>query len=230
MLNAPITSSPAPSFPASLRYIQNGDALNTGNHQIQAEDVAQAVGHLKGSKAELTETDPVTFADLTISGTANVKLASRSVTRQLALTADTTSGNWARTATPRGSWHNTAAGGTLDVHLERLPHGQVLTSIAIRWDPAAGHGALPVFPSIELWTIDAAGVESSVGSATDSQPNVPSYEAPHSITISGLLHAIDLTLYRYVLVVTGETGANFVANAKITQCSVTCACTSYSEF
>jgi hypothetical protein len=40
-------------MPATLRYIENNDQLNTANHLIQAQDVAQGLGHLEGTKADL---------------------------------------------------------------------------------------------------------------------------------------------------------------------------------
>lgn len=174
-------------------------------------------------------------AGVKISGTgsaARLQYSSRNISRKQSMIASTTSGNWSRAATPRGGWQNTAAGGTLDIVLDRLAHGQVLQTVTVRWLAAAGHGALPTLPSIELFYIDNAGTSNSLGSQTDTSASVVAYEAAHDIVLggSGLAHTIDLTAYHYVLVVTGETGGNFVANAKPIQCSTLITVTSQSEY
>jgi hypothetical protein len=157
---------------------------------------------------------------------------SRNIPRKQSMIASTTSGNWSRTITPRGAWQNTASGGTLDIALDRLAHGQVLQTVTVRWQAASGHGALPSLPSIELFRIADDGTSTSLGSQTDTSASVVAYETVHNITLggSGLGHTIDLESWHYVLVVTGETGANFVANAKPIQCSTLITVTSQPEY
>lgn len=182
---------------------------------------------------------------LEFNGTFGVKLAgsgsaarlqygSRSITRHFAFNATTTSGNWARTTTPRGSWHNTATGGTLDIALESLPNGAVLDSLALLWAGAAGHaafpGGAPTMPNINLFRINDDGTETSIANVSDTTATAGGYETAHYITLSSIAHTIDRTLYRYVLVVTGETGANFIANAKAMKLKGTCTIADQSEW
>lgn len=171
---------------------------------------------------------------LKLSNAQKLGYDSRAVPRHLALIADTTSGNWSRANTPRGAWQNTASGGTLDIHLEELPHANVLQTLTLRWIGAASHaafpGGAPVMPSINLYRIDQDGTETSIASVSDTSATAGAYEAAHSITLSSITHTIDRTLYRYVLVVTGETGGNFIANAKALGVVATVAVTSQSEW
>jgi hypothetical protein len=174
---------------------------------------------------------------LKINGTgaaAKLQYGSRSVPRQQALNATTTSGNWSRANTPRGAWQNTASGGTLDVSLDCLPHGGTLTGCTVRWIGAAGHavfpGGAPTMPTWTIRTIDADGAEATVASGTDTAATAGAYEAAHSITNTAIVHTVDLENYRYVLTMTGELGGNFIANAKILQVSVACNVTSQPEY
>jgi hypothetical protein len=180
-------------------------------------------------------------AVIDIQGTAGIKISctgsaarlqysSRSITRHFAFNATTTSGNWGLAPTPHGSWRNTAAGGTLNIYLEGLPNGAELSSLVLRWEGAVGHGALPVLPSIALYRINDDGTETSIASASDTSASTGAYEVAHDITLSAIGHTIDLTLYRYMLIVTGETGGNFVANAKAMKLKGTCTITDQSEW
>lgn len=202
------------SWPAGLRYIQNGDGLGTTNHELQAQDVADALGHLRNGGVQ--------FA-------ARPILVSRQLTLVLPMLGESASGNWSLVSNEYGNWQNTASGGTMIFRL-LLPHGQQLNAVTLRWKGAAGHGALPTMPTVTLRRIDANGGDTTLGSQTDTSGNVGAYEATHDITVSGLTHTIDRTLYRYVLTMVGETGGNFVANAKAVAVKATVTCTSLPEF
>lgn len=206
----------AAAWPAGLRYIQNGDSLGTVTHEAAAADLADALGHLKNGGA-------------VIGGTGRQQLNPRQLTLLLPLLGETTSGNWSLHATEYGNWINTAAGGTVQFRLD-LPHGQQLNGITLRWKGAAGHGALPTLPVITLRRVDQDGADVSLGSQTDPSGSVGAYENAHDIALSGLTHTIDRTLYRYVLTMTGETGGNFVANAKASAVKATVTCSFYPEF
>lgn len=172
---------------------------------------------------------------LKISNDTVIAYNSRSVPRQLALLADTTSGNWQRAATPRGAWKNTASGGTLDIHLEGLPHNNVLQTLVVRFKGGTGHAAFPGgapgnMPTMTLRKIDEDGTESTIATATDTSSTAGAYEAAHAITMSSITHTIDRTAYRYVLTLTAETGANFQSDGTVIGIYATCAMTSQSEW
>lgn len=167
---------------------------------------------------------------ITLSGLHRVTYAARTIIRQRAFNASSTSANWERAATPKGAWQNTASGGTLDIPLEGLPHGNVLQSVVLRWQGAGGHGALPTMPSIELFKVNFDGTQTSLGSQADTAADVTAYEAVHSISLTGLSETIDYGTARYVLTVTGETGANFVANAKTWMVFCSCEVTTQTEY
>lgn len=159
---------------------------------------------------------------------------SRSVVRHLALVADSASGNWSLASTPRLAWQNTASGGTLWIALEGLPHNNVLSTLSLRWIGATGHsafpGGAPVMPSITLYRIDQDGTQTSIATVSDTSASAGAYEAAHSITLSSITHTIDRTLYRYVLEVAGETGANFISGGKALGLIATVAMTSQPEW
>lgn len=86
-----------------------------------------------------------------------------------------------------------------------------------------GHGALPaVMPTAQLWFNTTAAAATSVGSGTDGSASVAAYEVAHAVVIGpGLAHQILHSNGRnYFLTVTGEAGANSVANA-LALCQIT---------
>ena len=197
-------------------------------------NMAKAVDGVGGGAYSPSSAIEIGGAGLKVSNGTTIAYDSRTVRRQLALLADTTSGNWSRAATPRGAWQNTASGGTLDIHLEGLPHDNALATLVVRFQGASGHGAFPggapgVMPTMTLRAVDADG-ETTLGTATDTSGTAGAYEAAHAITMSSISHVIDRELYRYVLTITAETGANFVANGKVLGLYCDVGITSQSEW
>lgn len=172
---------------------------------------------------------------LKLLSTLNLQLASRSVVRHQSMVAFTVSGNWALDTSPLGAWKNTGSGGVLWIMLDRLPHGQVLDTVTVRFKGQAGAHAADlaniVKPTIRAYYVDSSGAENALAAAT-SDPSTTSagYEAAHDITTGSLAHTVDLTAYRYALKVTGETGAGFTANAQVLTCKVSCTITGYTEY
>lgn len=231
MLQEPIVSSPAPAFPTNLRYIQNGDALNTGNHQLQATDVAQALGHLEGTKLDQTDTHPIVFSDLTMSGTTRVKLASRSITRvehspfyseDLAVWGLNPIGEMQQLSATVSS---RVAGCPL-----RVPHGVTLTAVSVRVAPANHTGLPAVKPRMYLRRPNtSSGAVVELGDVTDPSADITAYNAAHEITLSGLSEAIDRTANRYVVNLVGESGTDSMANMLVIRASYTYTTTFYDE-
>lgn len=214
-------------------WTDNLDTITASQMNTLDTNVSNAVDG-RGGTYTLTSTlefNGASGVKLSGSGSAaRLQYGSRSITRHFAFNASSSSANWERANTPRGAWQNTASGGTLDIALEGLPNGAVLNTLTLLWVGAAGHGALPTLPSIALYRINDDGTETSIASASDTSANVAAYEVAHDIELTSIAHTIDLTLYRYVLVVTGETGGNFIANAKAMKLKGTCAITDQSEW
>lgn len=207
------TETPATAF------ADNVDKIPAATANAWKRDIARAIDGTGGSAG--TPYAPTTAIEIDGSGLKlhdPLAYQSVSVTRTFSFHVTTLSGNWSEYTTPLGSWRNTASGGTANIHLDGLPNGGTLTSITLRWQGAAGHGALPTMPSIQLYRINEDGTQTSLGSQADTSASVAAYEAVHVITLTGINHVIDRTQYRYVLQVTGETGGNFVANAIMWAC------------
>lgn len=255
MLNETIVTSPAPAMPATLRYIQNGDSLGTANHQNQAEDVAQALGHLKATKADLagpaltgtatavnltvsgttdlngtTTLDGATTAgDFTLSGTNKVKLASRSIARVQAVpfTADVAA-VWSTNVYGEAVQANSSLG--YAIFELRVPHGATLTSVTAYVTGGAGHGSLPTSTDrveLSVGYTTTGGSHPGLGTQADTA-TLPTYEAQHTIAVS-MSHVIDRTANRYFATIRSERGANYQAGYTVHCVSCTYTITAMDE-
>jgi hypothetical protein len=213
---------PAPEWPTGLRYIQNGDSLGTGNHQSQAEDVAQALSYLKQAVSGDSGV-PVVLHDVTV--TDEIKTSIGGITRvvQAIPTAEDPSVwsiNYAGVATQTD---DTIA------HLRwelDLPHGATLVSASVYVKGALGHGSLPEDTDRLLFTVGYStnvGSTPALGDAYDSSASVDDYEETHTIDVSTDSHVVDRTANRYFAYLRNERGANYVSGAQVY--NVTCSFT-----
>lgn len=112
MQNITITTGPAPAWDTTLVSIENGDALNTANHEAQTQDIADRLGHLKETKADLASpalTGTATAVNLTVSGTTDLNGAT---TLDGAITASG-AGAWSATQTHTGQIVMSGASGQI---------------------------------------------------------------------------------------------------------------------
>lgn len=75
MQNIAIDVLTPPAFPASLRSAESGDSGGTATWEAQTEDIADALGHLKATKANLASpalTGNATAVNLAVGGTLGV--------------------------------------------------------------------------------------------------------------------------------------------------------------
>lgn len=176
---------------------------------------------------------------ITLSGsTQRLGLSSRLITRLQSLAGNTTSANWAiDSITSTADWENTGAGGQLTLELDNLPDGATLDSVTVVFEGASGHANDPVtdggqlvMPNYELFAVDQDGVATSLDTVTDTVIAQASYEASHEITMSSIGHTIDLTTYRYVIVLVGETGSDFQSGSHLTGLITKSIVTEYPEW
>lgn len=96
-----------------------------------------------------------------------------------------------------------------------LPPGDdILTiSVMLNGNLGAGHASLPgTMPSVSLVSVDVAGTQTTIDTVADSSASVGAYDANHLVTLTlGAPETIDGG-EAYSIVVTGEAGANSVAN------------------
>jgi hypothetical protein len=232
--NVPIVTSPAPAMPAAIRRGTAGDGTITALQQ-NAEDVAQALGHLKGTMANdadvvkiagaQTVTGAKTFNDITVQN--RVKLASRSVTRFVdgAAIAKITGGTPDWDAISNGTWTAqsvTAPAPRLMIPI-RVPDGATVTAVRVYIDPPAHGGSWPPqnAPTLELRRIALPGTVASEGTATDSLAVQGTYEAVHEIALTGLSVVMDRSTMSLLLLLTGENGTDAVTGTVFYGASVT---------
>jgi hypothetical protein len=166
-----------------------------------------------------------TASDFTMSGTNRVKLASRSITRVQSALPDRTSATWSIDAqgTPFQAANNT---NPLIFPL-RVPNGATLTSVQVGIIPTGGHGGAPTMPAVQIGYSTSAGF-TTLGTTVD--PTVfGSYEVAHEFGPTGLSHVVDRSARRYVAIVVGETGANYVAGLSVMCVKCTYTITEYDE-
>lgn len=188
----------AASFPASIRYIENGDPLNTGNFQANAEDAAAAAGHLIGTGPNLEVGN-------------KYRLKSRSVTITLAGLALFDPALWLPSLTQPGVMicQTTTANRPITYGFAP-PVGAVLTAWEAYIQGAGAHVGLPaVMPQVQVGTyrIDT-GAFTSVSLVNDTSASTATYQAIHAVSASGLTHTVDRSLHRYTIAVNNESGVN----------------------
>jgi hypothetical protein len=124
------------------------------------------------------------------------------------------------TSSNPGGWVQGSITGNLRVHFELdAPAGTTITSVSANvmgaWASNV-HAALPAsMPQLTMQEIDSGGNASTILSAvTDSSATKAAYEASHSIDATGL-SITTVAGRRYFVTVTGESGANSVAQALV---------------
>lgn len=167
-------------------------------------------------------------AQFQASGTTNIALASRAITRRQSMQGFTNTANW--TVRPFGTWRNTVVAGALFLAIDNLPAGGTLDEIVLRWQGAAGHVGLPTLPSFNAYRVGQDGSSTLLGSGSDGSTTEAEYEAAHDIRLAGIAHPIDRSTARYWIDVTGESGGNFVANAEALSLHVVVTTTQYYEW
>lgn len=219
MLTKTFTADPAPEWPVGLRYIQNGDSLNTGNHETQAADVAQALSHLKGAVSGDAGI-PVELADVTV--TEPIKTSIGSIPR-VVQAMPTTDNATAWEIDFAGKAEQAAnALGYLRWELD-IPHDAVLTSVSVYVKGAAGHSSLPTGTDRPLFTVayvTNAGSNPALGDEYDASASVGTYEVTHAITVPIASHEVDRTANRYYAYLRTERGSNYVQGLQVY--NVTC--------
>lgn len=173
------------------------------------------------------------------------QLASRSITRVNKSAWQFLAGDWAETVTTSAGLPtnltlvNLVAGGRVWCPLD-IPNYNTLDSVVLTVRGAQGHAAFPggapagTVPTLYvLRTIDTGAVGTILGSTTDSFAVQATYEAIHTLTVSGLAATIDQTQYKYWAVFLPESGAGSVADAtngtRIYNLKWTCSVTSMDE-
>lgn len=199
------TINVAASFPSSIRYIENGDPLNTGNFQANAEDVAAMGGHLIGTGPNLEVGN-------------KYRLKSRSVTITLDSRAIVDPANWLPSLTAVGVWVCQTTTANRPIWLPFSPPvGMTLTGWEVYVKGAAGHVGLPaVMPQVQLgqYRIDT-GAFTSISLVSDASANTANYQALHAVSATSLTHVVDRSVYRYTIGLNNESGANALVGLEL---------------
>lgn len=110
-----------------------------------------------------------------------------------------------------------ASAGTLFIPLSNLVDGATLISVSVAYSGKyatgmVGHAGLPAtMPTVSLQRISASGLVQIGATITDTSGSFAVYDGGHNILIPSLTEVITETS-DYVVYITGEAGANSVAN------------------
>lgn len=140
---------------------------------------ADLVAWLAGTQ---TFTGAKTFQDITAGNGADYKYAGHATLNIPQRKASAPNGGW--TIHPAGNTDLTANGSGHVYYEASLPHGCYLQGFSVAYQAAPGHGALPaVMPKLQLVTVNAiTGNEIVSATATDSSPNVATFQSNHLIS------------------------------------------------
>lgn len=125
--------------------------------------------------------------------------------------------DWAWNAYPF-AYCQTATTGTLVIPVDNAPDGSIITDVSVIFMgnvPSVGPGfaGLPAgMPSFKLYkTSSSAGTSSSLGTATDATAVLATFNAAHTVTLSGLNEIVSHTNHHsYNVEIVGAFGANYV--------------------
>jgi hypothetical protein len=232
---ADASSLAASTVEAAIDAIVDGLAVVTGAAKIGAaasgtlgagtvRSQLDELGTEKAALAGAAFSGAVTVADVTVTGTNRVKLASRSITRMQTVKP---------TATVAARWDLVADGTmiqTVDADSKlviplRVPHGATLTSVTVIVQAAAGHAGLPTTKaSLEVVSVDDAYATTLIGTQGDPSANAAAYELVHPITETGLSVVINRETTAYYATLSAERGpTNYVNNFRYiaTKCTYT---------
>lgn len=183
-----------------------------------------------GSTMALSGT--VTAADLTMTSTNKVKLASRSITRACELTPTADPTEWiADTITGDGRWYALGTGAEILTQPIHVPFGATITNVSIYIKGAGAHVGLPgTMPRFSLHETDVTtGTVTSYGSYVDASASTGAFEGTHVVSSGTISVATGRGTKRYCLALQTESGANAKVNMTYHGALVTYTTTSYDE-
>lgn len=166
---------------------------------------------------------------------AKLKYTSRSVTRIQPLVpqvGNTANWNWVSSGGLL-YWRNLTTGTGCQIELTKLAHNSTVNDVRLLFQGGGGHVALPAnMPAFRLYQVSSSSVYTALGASTaDGSANVAAFEAAHSIAldITGSSFVVDLTLYRYIIAIAAESGANNQPQAAVLGSSVVADVTEQAE-
>ena len=199
-------------FISGTPLLKGGSQLTAASGSI-IESVSGATVVLLGSTT-IAPSGGGDVTDITMSGTTNVKLATRSVTRKVRGPLNTIQGGiptWTILRNGTAFCDSGVFGAGLNIPLDFL-HGATLTQLSVRFQGGAGHSAFPGgkpsnMPRLQIFK-QAGGVDTQIGTTTtDASSTAAAFEAAHSLVVN-LTETIDQTQFNYYAVLTSESGTN----------------------
>lgn len=160
-----------------------------------------------------------------------LKYTSRSVTRYQPLVMSALATNWAWAEAANGTvWKNATTNKTCVHELPYLAHNARIDSIDISYQGGPGHMGQPTLPTFRLFRVNASNTYAPLTVAfSTTWVNVATYEAAHTASISSINHTVDLTAWRYVILINAEAGGFGLANGLYLNASVTMTLTEQAE-
>lgn len=176
---------------------------------------------------------------LTVSGSgtaARVKYASRSVTRARRFAPEEGTFDSTYFSFQNGGYFvqgNIGSASVVESPINGLPNGATLTAVTLALQGAITHGGAPAtMPTFRVYYRPYNSItRTQIGStATDPYTSQATYDAMHTLAVSGLSHTIDTAANTYHVVATGEAGANSIVGLTLAGFTVTCTITDQPEY
>ncbi len=193
-------------------------------------DSTTSVVQEAGSTMALSGT--VTAADLTMTSTNKVKLASRSITRACELTPAAEATEWApNTITGTGNWYSLGTAAEVLTQPIHVHSGATITGVSVYVQGDSGHAGLPgTPPKFYIHETDVTtGTVTSYGPYTDGSASTGAFQAVHAIASGTVSIAVSRSAKRYTVSLSAEAGANAKAQLNYHGATVTYTPTSYDE-
>ena len=207
-----LSASSGPGAAVTLTSGMSGDVwVQTVPDWISSLMVSNATygtGKLKDLIVWLAGTQSITgaktFANLTMSGTNRVTLATRTVTRGIQPYG------FSDTDGPVIVPKVIATSDTVDFVID-VPDGSTITQISVTIDPDA-HGSLPAtMPEVRLVRVNVTtGASVDIGTHSDTSADAAAFSAAHTITLSALSEVVDRSAYYYMVRFAQEAGAGSI--------------------
>lgn len=171
---------------------------------------------------------------MTVSGSATIGLAARSVTRIVASNGSPAgSSTWLQQPSQGGCWKQDAATTEPLWFPFDVPNTAVITAFSVRADHQGAHsGDYPAAtpPKVELVSVSKAGGVETIHSTVTDNPAEALFEQPHNVGASGLSITVDRTAHRYGIRVIGESGGFYQDGYTVICAEVTATVNAYDDF
>lgn len=204
----------ASTFDATTSYTvpDDGDGGNVASVNGAFQSLTNRTQWLNDNKLNLsggTMTGGLLAPSFTASGT---QTSTRLQSYFGLIGIDGTNWIWGGSLSVGGIPQQKVLGAPVNLPLSNMIDGATMTGVTVRINQLSAHSGLPAsMPTFTLFRVDDAA-QATVASVIDSSGTVGAYNVAHNIALTGLTETA-LESKQYMIVFTGEAGANAIANS-----------------